>query len=71
MQCNNEIIYQSSAKVILSGEHSVVYGYEALCAALSLKTKLTIKVAVEPKNDLEIFSNLGNFSYVIFIVAKS
>jgi len=37
------IISEAPAKVILFGEHSVVYGYPALAAAISLKTTVEIK----------------------------
>ncbi len=42
MDINPHVIYKSPAKVIISGEHSVVYGYQALCVAISLNTTVSI-----------------------------
>jgi mevalonate kinase len=39
---NNIISYKAPGKVILSGEHSVVYGHAALCVAIDLWTNVTV-----------------------------
>lgn len=39
------MFYRAPAKIILSGEHSVVYGHKALCAAIQKHTTLKISHA--------------------------
>lgn len=34
------MFFRAPAKIILSGEHSVVYGHKALCAAIKMYTTL-------------------------------
>lgn len=44
------ITYRAPAKVILSGEHSVVYGKPALISGLALYCTVTVSQASEPQN---------------------
>ena len=46
------------SKVILHGEHAVVYGKTAVAAALDLRTKLTIQPLEEEKLTVQ-FPDLG------------
>lgn len=54
------ITASAPAKVILHGEHSVVYGKLALAASLDLRTKVTIKNSVKRRNLLRV--NLLSYS---------
>jgi len=47
------IVSEAPGKVILFGEHSVVYGYPALAAAVSLKTRVELKEINQEVSTLE------------------
>jgi mevalonate kinase len=51
------IIASAPAKVILHGEHSVVYGKLALAASIDLRTKVTVKIRTR-----RVRINLLNYS---------
>jgi len=53
-------------KVILSGEHAVVYGFPAILAAVNRRLTIT----VEEKNDLEVYSLAGK-DLIQFAVGKA
>ena len=42
--------YSAPSKFILSGEHSVVYNYNAIVAAIDLRTKCECKIFSKTKN---------------------
>ena len=53
----SSVTVSAPSKVILHGEHAVVYGKTAVAAALDLRTKMTLK----PHHDLVVvkFPDLG------------
>ncbi|MEM2087868.1 MAG: mevalonate kinase [Thermoproteota archaeon] len=51
-----KVLCKAPAKVIISGEHSVVYGYPALVAAVNVYSKISVE-AVEEIGTHEIYSD--------------
>jgi mevalonate kinase len=45
-----QIKYSAPAKVIISGEHSVVYGHKALVTAIDLRTTCEL-IEIDDKNN--------------------
>lgn len=60
-------VAEAPTKVIISGEHSVVYGYPALVMAINLRTKAKVKVLDESK----IFVKSLNYGELVLDMKSS
>jgi len=67
MEYNKELFFKcrSPGKIIISGEHAVVYDMRAIACAIDLYTNCSIKVLVDKKNYCRLFLKNLNFLYEI------
>ena len=65
MIAENKIITKGYGKVIISGEHAVVYNRPAVAFAIDLCTELEAKII---KNDINYYNSSDNKNAVIFIL---
>lgn len=52
MHSNLKFAVSAPGKVILNGEHSVVYGKPAIAGTIGLRNTLSLQVKIEKKNSL-------------------
>ncbi len=57
-----KIIYSAPAKVILSGEHGVVYGKPALVSAVDLRLKFTLTNLMRPRKNSKVNKEISFIS---------
>jgi mevalonate kinase len=67
MEYNKELYFKckSPGKIIISGEHAVVYDMRAIACAIDLYTNCSMKVIVDNKNYFRLFLKNLNFRYEI------
>ena len=67
MEYNKELFFncRSPGKIIISGEHAVVYDMRAIACAIDLYTNCNMKVLVDKKNNFRLNLKNLNFLYEI------
>jgi mevalonate kinase len=59
----NKIIYSAPANLMLMGEHAVLTNKKCISVAINKRT--TVELSPNNNNTINIFSNLGNFSFLL------